>query len=268
MNKRELEEFTNRILELRMSHSLSQEDLGKALGIPRTAISQIEKGERGVSSSELKKLSEIFNVTADFLLGQENQTLVVLEKAPKYNKEKVQERISVPHYKVEKFKQVLLYILDSCSGKPNVGETVLYKLLYFADFNFYEIFEEQLTGATYRKLQYGPVPLEFGEIVKQMEEFGELKIEQSLYHDRLQKKYVNIAKPDLKKISAAEKKVIDDVIERFSDKSARWLSEYSHDDVPWKAAKDKEIIDYELVFYRAPAYSVRDYAEDEAEEEF
>ncbi|MDD4141558.1 MAG: hypothetical protein PHR20_02025 [Bacteroidales bacterium] len=34
---------------------------------------------------------------------------------------------------------VLLYILERCSGKTNVGKTVLYKLLYFSDFNYYEL---------------------------------------------------------------------------------------------------------------------------------
>ena len=64
----------------------------------------------------------------------------------------------MPTLQVDKFKNVLLYILERCAGKPNVGETVLYKLLYFADFNYYELYEEHLTGAKYRKLPFGPVP--------------------------------------------------------------------------------------------------------------
>lgn len=31
-----------------------------------------------------------------------------------------------------------VYLLTTCA-KPNIGEPVLYKLLYFSDFNFYEI---------------------------------------------------------------------------------------------------------------------------------
>ena len=37
------------------------------------------------------------------------------------------------------------------AAKSNVGMTVLYKLLYFIDFDYYEKFEEQLIGATYIK---------------------------------------------------------------------------------------------------------------------
>jgi transcriptional regulator with XRE-family HTH domain len=243
----------------RAKHGWSQEQLAAELGIPRTAISQIENNERGVSSTELKKLTEIFGVTADFLLGLESAPQVILEKAPAIKKvSATQERISVPHYQVERFKQVLLYLLERCGGKPNVGETVIYKLLYFADFNFYELFEEQLTGATYRKLQHGPVPLEFKDIVNEMIGNGELQIMDGSYCGFKQRRYIPLKKADLNQLSAAEKTVLDSVVERFSDKSATWLSNYSHDDIPWKATAEKEVIDYELVFYRTPAYSVRD----------
>lgn len=251
------------IQELRAKRTWSQEQLANELGVPRSAVSQIENGDRGVSSAELKRLTEIFGVTADFLLGLENATKVILEKAPTKKNEANQERITVPRYKVEKFKQVLLYLLERCGGKPNIGEAVLYKLLYFADFNFYELFEEQLTGATYRKLQFGPVPREFEEIVQEMAKNKELSIEQVTYHGKARTRYVPLEKADLSMITAAEKKVIDDVVDRFSSRSARWLSEYSHEDTPWKATEFKENIDYELVFYRTPAYSVRDYDESE-----
>jgi hypothetical protein len=66
-------------------------------------------------------------------------------------KEKQEIRIDVPQKNLKKFKEVLLYILEKVGGKPNVGMTVLYKLLYFIDFDYYEKFEEQLIGATYIK---------------------------------------------------------------------------------------------------------------------
>jgi len=246
------------IQSLRTKGSWPQEKLAQALDIPRSAISQIESGDRSVSSNELRKLCEFFGVTADFLLGLETETQVILGKPPNKKSSKPQERISVPHYRVEKFKQVLLYLLERCGGKPNVGETVIYKLLYFADFDFYELFEEQLTGATYRKLQYGPVPLQFDKIVKQMVEHKELAKIKDNYYGHSQTRYIPLKKSDLAQLTAAEKTVLDQVIDRFSDKSATWLSEYSHHDMPWQATTEKQIIDYELVFYRTPAYSVRD----------
>ncbi len=45
----------------------------------------------------------------------------------------------------------------------------------------------------------------------------------------------------------------------MSDWSASGISDYSHNDMPWKASKEGEIIDYELAFYRTPPFSVRNY---------
>jgi uncharacterized phage-associated protein len=57
--------------------------------------------------------------------------------------------------------------------------------------------------------------------------------------------------------------VLDRVIEQMSDWSAAAISNYSHNDMPWKATKEKEEMSYELAFYRRPPYSVRTYNEDE-----
>jgi len=256
--------ISQRILALRNADGKSQEDLARLLDIPRSAVSQIENGERNVSSQELLRLTKIFSVTSDYLLGLEEAPKIKLPSKNKRKKStKTDIRISVPQQKLDKFKEVLLYILERCAGKPNVGETVVYKLLYFSDFNFYEMYEEQLTGATYRKLPFGPVPMEFQDIVKDMEEDKQLTVVNDKYYDYSQKRYIPLRKADLHQLKASEKAVLDNVIDQLSDRNASWLSEYSHEDVPWKATSDKDVIDYELVFYRTPPYSVRDYSEDD-----
>src|ERR1051325_3696871 len=142
------------------------------------------KVERGILplSYEKKKLEQIasaLNIEKGSYEWREYFDLVYLsqQKIPddimekeddlkkSFNKIRDDVRISVPHIKVDKFKNVLLYILERCAGKPNVGETVLYKLLYFADFNYYELYEEQLTGASYKKLPRGPVPYKIDTIL-------------------------------------------------------------------------------------------------------
>lgn len=39
----------------------------------------------------------------------------------------------------EKFKETILYILSKCAENKTFGKTVLFKLLYFTDFNFYQL---------------------------------------------------------------------------------------------------------------------------------
>jgi len=194
---------------------------------------------------------------------------LVKESGSSYNlKEKFKEmrndiRISVPYLNTEKFKNMLLYVLEKCGGKPNVGETVLYKLLYFIDFNYYEIYEEQFTGASYRKLEHGPVPYRINKILAQMEEGGVIKSVNTVYYNYPQKRYIPLVKPDLTKLKASEKDVIDKTLDQLSDMNARGIAEYSHNDIPWKATTENEEIDYELVFYRTAPYSQRVYKEEE-----
>ncbi len=71
-----------------------------------------------------------------------------------------------PNYK---FKQTFLYILSRCGQKPNIGKTILNKLLYFADFNFYEKNgEHSITKASYIKMPFGPVPSVMDGVIFEM----------------------------------------------------------------------------------------------------
>jgi uncharacterized phage-associated protein len=144
-----------------------------------------------------------------------------------------------------------------------MGETVLNKLLYFCDFNYYELYEEHLTGARYKKLPYGPVPQKLNSILNQMIDKGQLKRVKTTYHDLPQTRYLPLEKADLTQLLAAEKTVIDDVVLQMSDWNANRISEYSHEDKPWKATREGDFISYNLVFYRRPPFSVREYPEDE-----
>jgi uncharacterized phage-associated protein len=160
---------------------------------------------------------------------------------------------------------VLLYVLAKIGAKPNVGETVLYKLLYFIDFDYYETYEEQLIGATYIRNHFGPTPVEFQELIRQMIDDKELAKIQRPYFDYEQKKYLPLRAPDLSKLSGQEVEMINDVLNRLSDMTAKEISSYSHNDIPWQITPEGEAIEYESVFYRTPAYSVRPYGEDDEE---
>lgn len=254
-----------RITELRKMKGLSQEDLAKAIKISRPSLAQIELGNRSVNVLELQQLSMLLGFSLDDFMSKDFAVSKVIEVKVEAKLKKVTERISVPTLQVNKFKNVLLYILESCAGKPNVGETVLYKLLYFSDFNYYELYEEHLTGAKYRKLPFGPVPQKLDTIINQMVENGQIQRIKTAYFDKMQTRYLPLTKADLTELKASEKVVIDNVIAQLSDWSATAISNYSHKDMPWLASKEGEEINYELAFYRDAPFSVRNYG-DEIEE--
>lgn len=254
-------ELGGRLSELRKSKGYSQDELAKLLGISRPSLTQIELGNRNLSVIELKKIVDNLSISMDKLLSQDFKIEdITLTKAD--NVDSPDLRISIPTLQVDKFKDILLYILEKCAGKPNIGETLLNKLLYFADFNYYEIYEEHLTGAEYRKLAFGPVPQKLDSIIKEMIASKWIKRFKTEYHGYPQTRYIPLTKPNLKNLKASEKDILDKVIEQYSDWSASAIIDYSHKDMPWLASKDGEIIDYELAFYREPPYSVRTYNDD------
>ncbi|MEE8300505.1 MAG: helix-turn-helix transcriptional regulator, partial [Desulfatiglandales bacterium] len=122
-----------RIKELRGQFGISQQRLADLLGVLRPTISQIENGERRVSADELIKLSEIFNLSVESLLDLRKEPEVILRESKKRKGQRPQIRINVPQKNLEKFKEVFIYILNKVGSKPNIEETVIYKLLYFID---------------------------------------------------------------------------------------------------------------------------------------
>jgi transcriptional regulator with XRE-family HTH domain len=263
-----MREFYNkmgqRLRQLRERSGISQEKLAAMIELPRPAISQIERGERTITADELVKISKAFNVSIEAVLDLKKEPEVIIEAKQQQSKAKetAQIRISVPQKNLSHFKEVLLYILDKVGSKPNIGETVIYKLLYFIDFDYYEKYEEQLIGAQYLKNHYGPTPIEFKMIVDNMIESGDIEKVKSRHFQYPQTKYLPRRKPDLSRLPATGLQVIDNVLNRLSDKNAKEISEYSHGDVPWRTAAEGAVIEYEAVFYRTQPYSVREYPQE------
>ncbi|MFZ2193356.1 MAG: type II toxin-antitoxin system antitoxin SocA domain-containing protein, partial [Candidatus Moraniibacteriota bacterium] len=234
--------------------------------ISRPTYMQIEKGERDITITEASKLAEFFGMTLmDFLSGvvaEEKQVFLEKEEVDKgKNKKDDEMRISVPIKNQKKFKTVLAYILKKVGGKPNIGMTAIYKLLYFIDFDYYEKFEEQLMGAVYIKNHYGPTPVMFSKIIEEMKAKNEIEEVRSKFYNKEQKKFfLNPEyKIDLTPLSAQEIKHIDWELRRLADKTAKELSDLSHEDMPWRAAKIGEEVHYNGVFYRNEKLSVREY---------
>ena len=248
--------------KMRKKNGLSQGFIAEKLGLSRPSYVALEKGERELTLSQAEKLADVFDMSFERLIcGDNKEVQVTLKEEKKKTEKEAEMRVSVPAERVEKFKESLLYILGKVGGKPNVGMTVLYKLLYFIDFDYYEKYEEQLIGALYIKNHYGPTPVAFAKIVSQMKKEGAIEQVKSKYFEREQTKYLPRKRADVSEFSAREIKHIDEVLERLSDKTATELSNLSHKDIPWIVAEEGRPINYESVFYRTEETSVREYDE-------
>lgn len=249
------QQIGERIAHLRRLRGFSQDDIALAIGMPRSSLAKMEVGKRILSALELQRISLVLQFSVDEFFNESSfqnpaETASNSDFSDSY-------AAGNRHNAVEKIKSVLLYILEACAGKPNVGETVLYKLLYFLDFNYYELYHDYLTGMKYRKLAYGPVPKHIDRILWQMITAGLLKRVKCRYQGFSQTRYIPLQSADLTLIKTREKEVIDNVIEELSGMSAVAISSYSHNDVPWKESTIGEEIKYELACSRVAPYSVR-----------
>lgn len=239
------------IKKMREKRKISQENLSGYLGCSRQTYTQIENGNRDITLTEMKKLAGMFDIPLDRFVNESEADTYRIEYDPKVEFQHPKEiRVRVSHSRVDKFKEVLLYILSKIGAKPNIGETVLYKLLYFIDFDYYAKYEEKLIGADFIKNHFGPTPVMFKKVTDAMITENEIDVIEKSYYEFNQKKYLPRRPADLDKITAREIKHIDEVLERLSDKNAKQLSDLSHKDIPWLTAKEGEKIDYKSVLYR------------------
>jgi len=164
----------------------------------------------------------------------------------------------------EKMKEVIHYIVSKCSCNGNLWRTTLYKVLYFSDFNYYELHDQPITNEDYAKYPNGPIPTHFinlkNELIKEkkIQETHKYPFKGAYYKGY---NYTLISPPEINLLNEKEIKVIDTVINKLKDMNTDQISNYSHGDIPWIVAENHAIMDYRYVFYRDAKYSVRDYDE-------
>jgi uncharacterized phage-associated protein len=148
-----------------------------------------------------------------------------------------------------KFKELILYVCGKSACDPNFGATKLNKILFLADFWAYANFGNPITGVEYMRLPHGPAPRPLIPIRRQMENAGELAIQETALDPEMKrKKPINLRAADLSVFDAEEIALVDKVIEVCQNASASGVSRYTHHWHGWIAAIDGETIPYETVF--------------------
>lgn len=121
--------MTTWIYTKRKIAGLSQGEVAEMLGVSRPTYTKLETGESVPTDEQRDMLSRIFGVSSD--------AMQKLEEVPATTTVDISVK-SVRKEDVEKFKQVFLYVVSKVGHRPNIGQTALYKLLYFIDFDYYE----------------------------------------------------------------------------------------------------------------------------------
>ena len=221
------------IRHLREARGLSQAEVAKVLGMSRPSYVALEKGTKELTLSEAQAVVHFFSITIDELLSAR-----------------------VPN--IPKYKQMLLAFLREAEASGKVlKKTKLAKLLYLTDFSWYYAHKESMSGMTYRKLDFGPVPDSYFALLEEMETKGELNIKQIAREDyhmyeiqeaRASKKHALdlLSKEELKHIKAVWKK--------WKDADTKGIVHFTHNQLPYTKTNSNENIPYECILEEDTAY--------------
>ena len=156
-----------------------------------------------------------------------------------------------------KFRRLVQYIAWKAGRRDWFGATKLNKVLWFADARLFVLRGAPITGATYIREKFGPVPRQIMPIRSELEREGVIRV----FNDGTLVRVVAEEKPDLSIFSREELQAVDYWIEHIDeDHTAASISEESHD-YAWDIAETGE----ELPLYAILANRIRDPDDEELE---
>lgn len=151
---------------------------------------------------------------------------------------------------MDKAEKVINYIIYCFRAKPKkLSKVKLAKILWLCEKEFLYNAYKSLSDLDFIKMDYGPVPKKYNEILQQMQNKGIIKINNDVKYDKKITYFYSLQKPIINDFQALEIKVIDDVINEFRNKTAKKLSIMSHDNL-WQNTKKGDIMPTESVFLR------------------
>lgn len=149
-----------------------------------------------------------------------------------------------------KLKNLILHI----GANPHVrdlGETKLWKLIYFIDVAALRELGRTLTGSDFIRYEHGPVPSRGEKSLKQLNRDGDISIVQEQFPAYRINRVVASTPPAEKLFSADELQLIGRICRAYGGRTATYLSELSHREPAWHYAGHLDKLSPELMLYGA-----------------
>ena len=133
---------------------------------------------------------------------------------------------------------MILYIIN----KVKLNRTQLMKYLFGVDFESYKLYAKSISIFNYAHAPFGPIVNNQDALINFLIKQDYISLESS--KDDTFMLFVPSQKADLSCFNDNEIQVIDKIINTFKNKSAKELSEWSHQFKGWIDTKDGEIISF------------------------
>jgi Protein of unknown function (DUF4065) len=117
----------------------------------------------------------------------------------------------------EKFKALILYVIWRTGEVRDFGATKLNKVLWFSDARAFEALGKSITGETYVRQKFGPVPQHINSVLTELQHEGLIQSWSEPYFDFEVSRYRAHQPPDTSAFSADELGLIDWWIKHVSE---------------------------------------------------
>ncbi len=222
------------IVKLRKSAGISQGELAQKLGFSRPTLVAMEKGERDITLTELRKISEIFDIPVEIILDEE------LGTSQKVDLRNFGERA------FSKFHNLILQCIKYGADEDGkITKTKLAKLVYLSDFANYYNSLKPISGFEYRRFARGPVAIEFFDIIDNDESVSAEKNGEAIMISLVEQ-------PDDSILDKDELELIKAICKKWKKANTQEIVDFTHRQIPWKVCKDREVIPYSLINNEAP----------------
>lgn len=148
----------------------------------------------------------------------------------------------------EKLKALVHYVCDKATDPSCLGAIKLNKVLWYSDAVQYLKTGKSMTGETYVKRQFGPVPKHVLAVVEALVKDGKIARGKVDHFGFMKNEYMSLDDPDISDFAPEEVALIDDAFEHVClNHTARSVSEETHG-IIWSLAKMGEEIPLATVF--------------------
>jgi Protein of unknown function (DUF4065) len=147
-----------------------------------------------------------------------------------------------------KFKALLHYVVWKAGDTDGFGAVKLYKVLWFSDARAYQLHRAPITGETYVREKFGPMPRHGQSTIKELERDEAIEVTSGDFFGKAIRHFHSMRSPDKLSLTDNQRGIVKYWIKHIADEhTAQSISDESHD-YAWEIAKVGEEIPYHAIF--------------------
>ena len=123
-----------------------------------------------------------------------------------------------------------------------ITKTKLAKLVYLSDFNFFYKNLVPITGVTYKKLDRGPVSLDYFEELLSLVGSHKVNLEK-----RGKAELLSLANNEEIFLNDKEKILVKTICSKWKNKKTEEIVKFTHNQLPWKISFNNDTVPYSLI---------------------